>query len=190
MDVENSDYEEGQEPLIIKRYSSRRLYNTETSEYTTLEDLAEIVKTGRNVKVLDRETGEDLTKELLVRIIINNESMGLPVLPIDILMKMVRSYNEDSLSILPNFFEATYNVLNKSQSQFMKNVTDPVKGWVDFQKNQQEYLSKMFPIWQDPTKEDSAQSVEGSDTQTELENVKQKMKELQNKIDKLEREKD
>ena len=179
--------ENNQEPLLIKRYSSRRLYNTQTSEYTTLEDLADIVKSGQSIKVVDRETGEDLTRELLVRIIINNESAGLPVLPVDILMKIVQSYKEDSLAIIPKFFEATYSILNQSQSEFMKNVSNPVKGWVEFQKSQQEYLSNMFPFWNQP-QNGSHKDIDPkkpNQGQSDLEAVKLQMTELQKKIDKL-----
>ena len=59
-----------QKPLLIKRYASRRLYNTETSEYTTLEEVSDIIKSGRDVKIIDNVSGEDLSREYMVRIIV------------------------------------------------------------------------------------------------------------------------
>ncbi len=177
-----------EEPLLIKRYSSRRLYNTETSEYTTLDDVAKIIRTGRDIRVIDRENGEDLTREYLVRIIINNESIGLPVLPVDILANMVRSYKEDSLAVIPKFLEATYSVLNQSQSQFLKNVSDPVKGFMEIQKSQQEYFSRMFPFWspiQNPSSEESSAAKPASE-EPELDRLRKQMADLQKSIDELE----
>ncbi|MCY3726280.1 MAG: polyhydroxyalkanoate synthesis repressor PhaR [Rhodobacteraceae bacterium] len=176
---------DGQKPLLIKRYASRRLYNTETSEYTTLEEVSDIIKSGRDVKIIDKVSGEDLSREYMVRIIVENESRELPVLPLDTLQNMVRSYNEKTLALVPKFLEASYEMLNKSQNQIMENfqnVSDPLKNLKDFQESQKEILSAMFPfITSSQRKENSEAKVNNP----ELDELKKQMAEMQKKLDNM-----
>ena len=88
---------------MIKRYASRRLYNTETSDYVTLEDIARFIHDGRDVQILDLKSGDDLTRQYLLQIIAEHESRGDSVLPIDILTDLVRSYTSQATSIVPQF---------------------------------------------------------------------------------------
>ena len=83
---------EQEKPLLIKRYASRRLYNTETSDYVTLEDIAGFIREGREVQIVDLKTGDDLTRQYLLQIIAEHESRGENVLPVDVLNDLVRSY--------------------------------------------------------------------------------------------------
>ena len=79
-------------PLLIKRYASRRLYNTETSDYVTLEDIAGFIRGGREVQIVDLKSGDDLTRQYLLQIIAEHESRGENVLPLNVLNDLVRSY--------------------------------------------------------------------------------------------------
>ncbi len=180
---------EGEEPLLIKRYASRRLYNTETSEYTTLEEVSDIIKSGRDVKIVDKVTGEDLTREYMVRIIVENESRELPVLPLDMLQDMVRSYNEKTLALVPKFLETSYEMLNKSQNQIMENIqnaSDPMKNFIDFRETQQEILSTMFPFMPSLSKNEVKEAKESSQQNNEeLNQLKKQVAELQKKLDKI-----
>jgi len=83
---------ETNKPLLIKRYASRRLYNTETSDYVTLEDIATFIRDGREVQIVDLKSGDDLTRQYLLQIIAEHESRGESVLGVDILTDLVRSY--------------------------------------------------------------------------------------------------
>ncbi|MGA1761415.1 MAG: polyhydroxyalkanoate synthesis repressor PhaR, partial [Paracoccaceae bacterium] len=76
-------------PLLIKRYASRRLYNTETSDYVTLEDIAGFIREGRDVQIIDLKSGDDLTRQYLLQIIAEHESRGENVLPINVLNDLV-----------------------------------------------------------------------------------------------------
>ncbi len=179
---------EGTEPLLIKRYASRRLYNTENSEYTTLEEVSEIIKTGRDIKILDKVTGEDLTREYMVRIIVENESRELPVLPLETLQSMVRSYNEQTLALIPKFLEASYDMLSKSQNQIMENfqnASDPIKSLKEFQATQQELLATMFPFMVLPRNEEKEVDQSTNENNEELVELKKQMSELQEKLSKL-----
>ncbi|RMF02535.1 MAG: polyhydroxyalkanoate synthesis repressor PhaR, partial [Alphaproteobacteria bacterium] len=82
------------EPVIIKKYANRRLYNTDTSTYVTLDDLAEMVKSERDFVVYDAKTGEDLTHSVLTQIIVEQESKGQNLLPIRFLRQLIRFYGD------------------------------------------------------------------------------------------------
>ena len=86
--------------LLIKRYASRRLYNTETSDYVTLEDIAGFIREGREVQIVDLKSGDDLTRQYLLQIIAEHESRGESVLPVDVLNDLVRSYMTPGASVV------------------------------------------------------------------------------------------
>jgi polyhydroxyalkanoate synthesis repressor PhaR len=94
------DADQESRPVIIKKYANRRLYNTDTSTYVTLEDLAEMVRGERDFVVYDAKTGEDLTHSVLTQIIVEQESRGTNLLPIGFLRQLVPSYLEFSLDSL------------------------------------------------------------------------------------------
>ncbi len=80
------------EKPLLKRYASRRLYNTETSDYVTLEDIAGFIREGREVQIVDLKSGDDLTRQYLLQIIAEHESRGENILPVNVLNDLVRSY--------------------------------------------------------------------------------------------------
>ncbi|SEW22769.1 polyhydroxyalkanoate synthesis repressor PhaR [Cognatiyoonia koreensis] len=110
-------------PLLIKRYASRRLYNTETSDYVTLEDIAAFIREGREVQIVDLKSGDDLTRQYLLQIIAEHESRGESVLPVDVLTDLVRSYTSQAASVVPQFLQASFEMLRDGQSKAMENMT-------------------------------------------------------------------
>ena len=102
---------ESNKPLLIKRYASRRLYNTETSDYVTLEDISEFIRDGREVQIIDLKSGDDLTRQYLLQIIAEHESRGENVLPIGVLTDLVRSYANQATSMVPEFLAASFEML-------------------------------------------------------------------------------
>ena len=104
-------------PLLIKRYASRRLYNTETSDYVTLEDIALFIRDGREVQIVDLKSGDDLTRQYLLQIIAEHESRGESVLGVDILTDLVRSYTTQASSVVPQFLTASFEMLREGQSK-------------------------------------------------------------------------
>jgi polyhydroxyalkanoate synthesis repressor PhaR len=109
-------------PLLIKRYASRRLYNTETSDYVTLEDIATFIREGREVQIVDLKSGDDLTRQYLLQIIAEHESKGENVLPVDVLTDLVRSYSTQAVSVVPQFLQASFEMLRDGQSKAMENM--------------------------------------------------------------------
>lgn len=109
-------------PLLIKRYASRRLYNTETSDYVTLEDIATFIRDGREVQIVDLKSGDDLTRQYLLQIIAEHESRGESVLPVDVLTDLVRSYTSQASTIVPQFLAMSFDMLREGQSKMMENM--------------------------------------------------------------------
>ena len=108
---------------MIKRYASRRLYNTETSDYVTLEDIARFIHDGRDVQIFDLKSGDDLTRQYLLQIIVEHESRGESVLPIDILTDLVRSYTTQATSIVPQFLEMSFQMLREGREKLIEKTS-------------------------------------------------------------------
>lgn len=134
------------QPLLIKRYASRRLYNTETSDYVTLEDISGFIRDGREVRIVDLKSGDDLTRQYLLQIIADHESRGENVLPINVLNDLVRSYTTHAHSVVPDFLTTSFEMLRSGQSQMMENIgsMNPMASMPGFEmmKAQQEAFVK------------------------------------------------
>jgi polyhydroxyalkanoate synthesis repressor PhaR len=111
------DAEQESRPVIIKKYANRRLYNTDTSTYVTLEDLAEMVRGVRDFVVYDAKSGEDLTHAVLTQIIVEQESRGTNLLPIGFLRQLIRFYGDSMQGFLPPYLEMSMESFSKSQEQ-------------------------------------------------------------------------
>jgi polyhydroxyalkanoate synthesis repressor PhaR len=111
------------EPVVIKKYANRRLYNTDTSTYVTLDDLAAMVKSGRDFVVFDAKSGDDLTHSVLTQIIVEQESrMGSQtLLPIPFLRQLIRFYGDNVERLVPSYLQFSLDMLTKEQERFRKN---------------------------------------------------------------------
>src|SRR5579883_1837687 len=110
---------EGKNPITIKKYANRRLYNTEISTYITLEDLAAIVKRGDDFVVYDAKTGEDITRSVLTQIIFEQEcKAGQSLLPITFLRQLIRFYGDSMQMLVPSYLEFTMGKLASEQARF------------------------------------------------------------------------
>jgi len=112
-------------PVIIKKYANRRLYNTETSSYVTLEDLGEMVRSERDFLVYDAKTGEDLTHSVLTQIIVEEEGKsGSNLLPIGFLRQLIRFYGHSIEQLVPKYLEFSLATLTREQEKYRKQFTD------------------------------------------------------------------
>ena len=106
------------EPVTIKKYANRRLYNTGTSAYVTLEDLAAMVKTGEDFLVYDAKTGEDITRSVLTQIIFEQENKeGQNLLPIAFLRQLIRFYGDSMQMLVPRYLEVSIDTLVREQEK-------------------------------------------------------------------------
>lgn len=181
-------------PLLIKRYASRRLYNTETSDYVTLEDIASFIREGREVQIVDLKSGDDLTRQYLLQIIAEHESRGENVLPVDVLNDLVRSYMSPSASVVPQFLQASFEMLRNGQSQMMDQMTamNPMAKMPGFElmhAQQQAFMKAMTGGLAGPsgwkTPDDADKEEADPEKGEDLDAIKQQLSDLQDKLSKL-----
>ncbi|MEO0371355.1 MAG: polyhydroxyalkanoate synthesis repressor PhaR [Pseudomonadota bacterium] len=182
-----------EKPLLIKRYASRRLYNTETSDYVTLEDIAEFIRTGRDVQIIDLKSGDDLTRQYLLQIIAEHESRGENMLPINVLNDLVRSYTSHAQSMVPDFLANTFEMLRSGQTQMMENMAkaNPLSGMpgMDAMRAQQEAflkaMTRAMPGMATMPSSDAEDSAETEEPEEELDEIKKQLSDLQDKLSKM-----
>lgn len=176
------------DPILINRYASRRLYNTQTSEYVTLDEISELIKQGNDVEIRDRKTGEDLTRQFLLQIITEQESKGENVLPINVLTGLVRSYSTAAQSMLPDFLSQSYEAFAQHQANMLENI--PGMGAAgQWQKQQADMIQAMMKTWmpqmQNPVAATPKEPSKDTNESEELSAVKQQLAELMKKVDGL-----
>jgi polyhydroxyalkanoate synthesis repressor PhaR len=185
---------EAGEALLIKRYASRRLYNTETSDYVTLEDIAGFIRTGREVKIVDLKSGDDLTRQYLLQIIAEHESRGDTILPIAVLTDLVRSYTTQAGSVVPDFLTMSFEMLKQGQSKMVENMTamNPMAKMPGFEamRAQQEAFMKAMTgglgtQWSGPGQEAEADEGDTRSAAQELDEIKRQLADLQSKLSKM-----
>ncbi len=125
-----------QSAVVIKKYANRRLYNTSTSTYVTLDDLATMVKAGTDFVVYDAKTGEEITRSVLTQIIFEEENKGVNLLPVNFLRQLIRFYGDSMQAFVPGFLEFSLDNLGKEQEKFRSQMTeswgaDPFKAMQD-----------------------------------------------------------
>ena len=108
------------EPIIIKKYANRRLYNTDTSSYITLDDLAKMVRENVDFHVLDAKSGDDITHTILTQIIVEEESHGSHMLPVSFLRDLIRMYGNSMQAMMPSYLEASMTNLQKNRAQIQE----------------------------------------------------------------------
>jgi polyhydroxyalkanoate synthesis repressor PhaR len=127
-------------PITIKKYANRRLYNTATSSYVTLENLATMVKAGSEFVVYDAKTGEDITRSVLTHIIVEEESKGQKLLPVSFLRHLISFYGDSLQILVPRYLEHTMQAFARNQEQMRDYVREALDGLMPF--NQLEEMSK------------------------------------------------
>tara|TARA_R110002020_G_scaffold129495_1_gene289931 strand:- start:231 stop:791 length:561 start_codon:yes stop_codon:yes gene_type:complete len=183
---------EDPKPLLIKRYASRRLYNTETSDYVTLEDISGFIRDGREVQIVDLKSGDDLTRQYLLQIIAEHESRGESVLPVAVLNDLVRSYMSGNVSVVPQFLQASFDMLRDGQSRVMENMTTmnpmaKMPGFSVMQAQQEAFMKAMTAGWGSGKgmRTTGPEASEDDDQNENLDDIKKQLTELQNKLAKL-----
>lgn len=182
------------EPLLIKRYASRRLYNTETSDYVTLEDISGFIRDGRDVQIVDLKSGDDLTRQYLLQIIAEHESRGDTVLPTNVLTDLVRSYTSQAQTMVPDFLAASFEMLRDGQSKMMENLSGPMTtmpGFEQIKAQQEAFMKTMMGGWSGPTAEDeddteaTSAPPKASSEESELEQIKKQLADMQKALSRM-----
>ncbi len=120
------------EPITIKKYANRRLYNTATSSYVTLDHLCQMVKDGKEFVVYDAKTGDDITRTVLTQIIFEEESKGQNLLPISFLRNLISFYGDSLQSLVPGYLDVSMSSFSKNQEQMRSYMTEALNGMFPF----------------------------------------------------------
>lgn len=118
----------GTGPVTIKKYANRRLYNTESSAYITLEHLAGMVREGRDFKVIDAKSEDDITHSILTQIIMEEENRGQTMLPVNFLRQLIAMYGDSMQAMVPGYLEASMESFRRNQAQFKDAVQGAFAG--------------------------------------------------------------
>lgn len=119
----NPEAQDG-EPIVIKKYANRRLYNTKSSTYVTLETLATMVRRGDDFVVIDAKSGDDLTRAVLAQIIFEQETKGQNLLPVRFLRQLIGLYGDNLQSFVPSYLEASMEAFRKNQEAMRQSLSE------------------------------------------------------------------
>jgi polyhydroxyalkanoate synthesis repressor PhaR len=122
MSTPNSDKQSDGRPVVVKKYANRRLYNTATSSYVTLDDLARMIKNGGDFVASDAKTGEDITRSVLTQIIVEQEQKGQNLLPISFLRQLIGLYGDSMQFLVPGYLEQAMLAFAQNQEQMRRNL--------------------------------------------------------------------
>ena len=193
------------DPIVIKKYANRRLYNTQSSSYITLDFLAEMTRNDQDFVVVDAKTGEDITHNVLTQIIVDEESSGKQMLPVKFLRQLISMYGNSMQSLMPSYLEASMDNFRKNQKQFQEAVEGAlnknplgqmaVKNQKQFQEAVENALKasplagvfeKALSLGHNGGAESGDSSEETlSEKDAEIMDLKKQLADIQSKIDKL-----
>lgn len=183
--------------ITIKKYANRRLYNTATSSYVTLEHLAKMVKEGVDFVVLDAKTNEDLTRQVLTQIIIEEEAKGENLLPINFLRQMIGLYGHGMQGLVPRYLDLSMESFSRNQQQIRSYMEDTFTGLFPFGDKINEMGKRNMAMFEDAMKMFTpfpgansaagrgAAEPAGDSESPEIRDLKAKLDALQSQLDQL-----
>jgi len=191
------------EPVTIKKYANRRLYNTGTSTYVTLEDLAAMVKAGEDFVVYDAKTGEDITRSVLAQIIFEQENKeGQNLLPINFLRQLIRFYGDSMQMLVPRYLEVSLESLTREQEKFRQQMAQafggtPFGALEEQARRNMEMFERAFAMFapfgrrpgqgagQGNAETDKPAQPGAATNGDEIDDLKRQMEEMQKRLDRL-----
>ena len=187
-----------EEPVTIKKYANRRLYNTGTSTYVTLEDHAGMVKNGEDFVVYDAKTGEDITRSVLTQIIFEQENKeGQNLLPIAFLRQLIRFYGDSMQMLVPRYLEVSIESLTREQEKFREQMAQafgggPFGALEDQVRRNMEMFERAFAMFTPFTRRENQGGGAAGEPEKpqaksggEIDDLKRQLDEMQRKVDKL-----
>ena len=183
------------DPIEIKKYANRRLYNTGTSAYVTLEDLAGMVKNGEDFIVHDAKSGEDITRSVLAQIIFEQEGkQGQNLLPIAFLRQLIRFYGDSMQMLVPRYLEVSIDSLTREQEKFRQQMAQafgvsPFGALEDQVRRNMEMFERAFAMFTPFARREgqggTAEPEKSASKTGEIDDLKRQLDEMQKKVDRL-----
>jgi polyhydroxyalkanoate synthesis repressor PhaR len=187
-------------PTTIKKYANRRLYNTGTSTYVTLEDLAAMVKNGEDFLVYDAKTGDDITRSVLAQIIFEQENKaGQNLLPTTFLRQLIRFYGDSMQMVVPKYLEQSIDMLTREQEKFRQQLTTTFSGTPfapleEHVRRNMEMFERTFSMFKPfvPSRSNSGAPEPGKTPEPapddNIDDLRRQMKEMQDRLDRMSKE--
>lgn len=182
----------GAGPVVIKKYANRRLYNTATSSYVTLDYLSEMVKAGEDFVVYDAKSGEDITRSVLTQIIFEEENKGQNLLPIQFLRQLIQFYGDSLQNFVPSYLEMSMNAFSRNQEKLRDQIRDAFGGAPGY-KMFEETARQNMALFEQAMRMFSpmggvfpGQAQKSSGDSDEIHDLKSQLAALQRQLDKLE----
>jgi polyhydroxyalkanoate synthesis repressor PhaR len=188
------------QPTTIKKYANRRLYNTGTSTYVTLEDLAAMVKQGEDFLVYDAKTGDDITRSVLAQIIFEQENKaGQNLLPTTFLRQLIRFYGDSMQMVVPKYLEQSIDTLTREQEKFRKQIADTFSGTPFAPLEEQvrrnmELFQQTFSMFKPfaprtgGNASDGNKAPEPAPEEDNIDDLRRQMKDMQDRLDRMSKE--
>ncbi len=175
-------HDKGDGVVIVKKYANRRLYNTESSSYITLEHLAAMTRAGRDFKVVDARSEEDITHSVLTQIIMDEESRGQTMLPVGFLRQLISMYGDSMQAVVPGYLDASMESFRRNQEQFKSAVEGAFAQtpFADLAKRNLEMLGAAVSAFKP-----SAPAPVSASKDDEIAALREEVARLRNKVDKL-----
>ena len=181
------------EPVIIKKYANRRLYNTQTSSYVTLDHLAGMVKEGTEFEVQDARTGEDITRSVLTQIIFEEEAKGQNLLPIKFLRQLIRFYGDNLQAFVPGYLDMSMDSFTKNQGAMRDRIAEAMGGGNQMIENLTRQNLAMFeramqmfsPFGVTPAGRKAEEPAEEKPASSDVETLKREMEAMRRQLSEL-----
>ena len=178
------------EPVIIKKYANRRLYDTESSSYITLEHLSAMTRAGREFKVVDAKSGDDITHNVLTQIIVEEENRGTTLLPVSFLRQLISMYGDQMQAMVPHYLEASMEAFRRNQEQVRSTMMGMMAGGANpFEALARQNMAMMkaaADMWGNPVPGATPGAPGAAEAPTEdVKALKAELQALQAKIEKL-----
>ncbi|MEQ8964339.1 MAG: polyhydroxyalkanoate synthesis repressor PhaR [Azospirillaceae bacterium] len=179
-------------PITIKKYANRRLYNTATSSYVTLDHLCQMVKDGSDFAVYDAKTGEDITRSVLTQIIVEEESKGQNLLPIGFLRQLIGLYGDQMQWMVPKYLESAMQAFAHNQDQLRQYVQGTMGGMFPFSGALEEMGKQNVAMMEQAMKMFSpfpqGQEGQGDQSPAAALTPEQQLAEMQRRLDELQKQ--
>lgn len=178
------------EPVIIKKYANRRLYNTGTSSYITLDDLAKMTRENIDFQVVDAKSGNDITHSILTQIIMEAEASGEQMLPVSFLRDLISMYGNSMQTMMPSYLEAAMTNFRENQSKFAKAFekrlgNNPFAKMAETNLKMMKAAATAFIPNVNGTENEAAADAKPAQETDDLAALRAQMEEMQKKLDKL-----
>jgi polyhydroxyalkanoate synthesis repressor PhaR len=185
------------QPAVVKKYANRRLYNTATSSYVTLDDLCKMVRAGEHFVVYDAKSGDDLTRSILTQIILEEDGKGRNLLPINFLRQLIGYYDDSLRAFLPRYLELSMENFAANQEQIRRYIEStfgqffPLSQFEDMARQNLALFQRAATMFKPPqvagnaAEPDSSPAASAPDTSHEIKALNEKIEGLQEQIGRL-----